>query len=86
MEVINRVPKIDSDNLQGQILQNISGEVQFKHVEFAYPSRPETTIFKDFNLLVPAGLTVALVGGSGSGKSTVVALLQRLVLLVFCVF
>ncbi|PSS33724.1 ABC transporter B family member 15 like [Actinidia chinensis var. chinensis] len=77
MEVINRVPKIDSDNLEGQILQNISGEVQFKHVEFAYPSRPETTIFKDFNLLVPAGLTVALVGGSGSGKSTVVALLQR---------
>lgn len=77
MEVIKRVPEIDSDNMDGQILHNISGKVEFKHVEFAYPSRPETTIFKDFNLQVPAGMTVALVGGSGSGKSTVIALLQR---------
>ncbi|CAA3003311.1 ABC transporter B family member 15-like [Olea europaea subsp. europaea] len=77
MEVIKRVPKIDSDNLEGQILQKVSGKVEFKHVEFAYPSRPESTILKDFNLKIPAGKTVALVGGSGSGKSTVVALLQR---------
>ncbi|CAA3033512.1 ABC transporter B family member 15-like [Olea europaea subsp. europaea] len=77
MEVIKRVPKIDSDNLEGQILQKVSGEVEFKHVQFAYPSRPESTILKDFDLKIPAGKTVALVGGSGSGKSTVVALLQR---------
>ncbi|KAL2505086.1 ABC transporter B family member 15 [Abeliophyllum distichum] len=77
MQVIKRVPKIDSDNLEGQILQKVSGEVEFKHVEFAYPSRLESIIFKDFNLKIPAGKTVALVGGSGSGKSTVVALLQR---------
>ncbi|CAA3030365.1 ABC transporter B family member 15-like [Olea europaea subsp. europaea] len=76
-EVIKRVPKIDSENLEGQILQNVSGEVEFKHVEFAYPSRPESIILKDFNLKIPAGKTVALVGGSGSGKSTVVSLLQR---------
>ncbi|KAM7268281.1 hypothetical protein ACFE04_010447 [Oxalis oulophora] len=77
MEVINRVPKIDSENLKGDILDNISGEVEFRHVEFSYPSRPESIIFKDFNLKVPSGKTVALVGGSGSGKSTVVSLLQR---------
>ncbi|KAK2967863.1 hypothetical protein RJ640_029857 [Escallonia rubra] len=77
MKIIERVPKIDSDNMEGQILQNLSGEVELKHVEFAYPSRPETVIFRDFNLKIPAGLTVALVGGSGSGKSTVIALLQR---------
>ncbi|XP_052197564.1 ABC transporter B family member 15-like [Diospyros lotus] len=77
MEVIKRVPKIDSDNTEGQILETVSGEVEFKHVEFAYPSRPESIIFKDFNLRIPAGKTVALVGGSGSGKSTVIALLQR---------
>ncbi|KAK6155140.1 hypothetical protein DH2020_009388 [Rehmannia glutinosa] len=76
-EVIERVPKIDSDSVEGQILQNVSGEVEFKHIEFAYPSRPESIIFEDFNLKVPAGKTVALVGGSGSGKSTVIALLQR---------
>lgn len=77
LEVINRVPKIDSENTQGEILESVSGEVEFKHVEFCYPSRPETKIFQDFNLKAPAGKTVALVGGSGSGKSTVVALLQR---------
>ncbi|KAH0972998.1 hypothetical protein GBA52_025154 [Prunus armeniaca] len=77
MEVIRRVPKIDSDNMEGEILEEVSGEVEFKHVEFAYPSRPESIIFKDFNLTVPAGKTVALVGGSGSGKSTVISLLQR---------
>ncbi|KAL3533843.1 hypothetical protein ACH5RR_007364 [Cinchona calisaya] len=77
MEIIKRVPEIDSENLEGQILENVSGEVEFKHVEFAYPSRPESIIFKDFNLKIPSGRTIALVGGSGSGKSTVIALLQR---------
>ncbi|KAF3622539.1 ABC transporter B family member 18 [Capsicum annuum] len=77
VEVIKRVPNIDSDNMEGQILDNVRGEVEFKHVEFAYPSRPESIILKDFSLKVPTGKTVALVGGSGSGKSTVIALLQR---------
>ncbi|KAL7100804.1 hypothetical protein ACP275_08G017700 [Erythranthe tilingii] len=76
-EVINRVPKIDSDNLEGQVLQHVLGQVEFRHTEFAYPSRPESLIFQDLNLKIPAGKTVALVGGSGSGKSTVIALLQR---------
>ncbi|PWA86223.1 ABC transporter family protein [Artemisia annua] len=76
-EVIKRVPEIDSDNIDGEILQGVLGEVEFKGVNFAYPSRPETVILKDFNLKVPAGKTVALVGGSGSGKSTMIALLQR---------
>lgn len=77
MEVIKRVPRIDSDSTEGQILDNVAGEVEFKNVEFAYPSRQESIILKGFSLRIPAGKTVALVGGSGSGKSTVVALMQR---------
>ncbi|CAA0383979.1 unnamed protein product [Arabidopsis thaliana] len=77
MEVINRVPKIDSDNPDGHKLEKIRGEVEFKNVKFVYPSRLETSIFDDFCLRVPSGKTVALVGGSGSGKSTVISLLQR---------
>ncbi|XP_062218432.1 putative multidrug resistance protein [Phragmites australis] len=77
LEVIRRVPKIDSESDAGEELANVSGEVEFKNVEFCYPSRPESPIFVRFNLRVPAGRTVALVGGSGSGKSTVIALLER---------
>ncbi|KAE9466508.1 hypothetical protein C3L33_01566, partial [Rhododendron williamsianum] len=77
MEVIKRVPKIDSDNMDGQILPSIFGDIEFKNLKFAYPSRPETPIFQNFNLKIPSSLTVALIGGSGSGKSTVMALLQR---------
>lgn len=77
MEVIKRVPKIDSDNMEGEILEKVSGEVEFDKVEFVYPSRPDSIILNGFCLKVPAGKTVALVGGSGSGKSTVISLLQR---------
>ncbi|KAH1038577.1 hypothetical protein J1N35_040320 [Gossypium stocksii] len=77
MEVMKRVPNIDSDNLEGEILEKVTGAVEFRHVDFAYPSRPDTMVFKDLCLNIPAGKTMALVGGSGSGKSTVIALLQR---------
>ena len=77
MEVIKRVPNIDSENMEGEILEKVSGEVEFNHVEFGYPSRPESVILNDLCLKIPSGKTVALVGGSGSGKSTVVSLLQR---------
>ncbi|XP_042424659.1 putative multidrug resistance protein [Zingiber officinale] len=51
--------------------------VAFESVQFTYPSRPKVPVLRNFSLRVPAGQTVALVGTSGSGKSTVVVLLQR---------
>ncbi|KAG6474691.1 hypothetical protein ZIOFF_068629 [Zingiber officinale] len=77
LEVIRRVPKIDSGSSNGEVLENLTGDVEFRNVEFTYPSKPDNYIFRDFNLNVPAGRTVVLVGGSGSGKSTVIALLER---------
>uniref|UniRef100_A0ACD5V4V0 Uncharacterized protein n=1 Tax=Avena sativa TaxID=4498 RepID=A0ACD5V4V0_AVESA len=77
LEVMKRVPKIDSASDTGEEIANVAGEVEFKNVEFCYPSRPESPIFASFCLRVPAGRTAALVGSSGSGKSTVVALLER---------
>ncbi|RCV06779.1 hypothetical protein SETIT_1G191000v2 [Setaria italica] len=76
-EVIRRVPKIDSGSDAGEDLPNVAGDVEFKNVEFCYPSRPESPVLVSFSLRVPAGRTVALVGSSGSGKSTVIALLER---------
>uniref|UniRef100_T1J5T0 ABC transmembrane type-1 domain-containing protein n=1 Tax=Strigamia maritima TaxID=126957 RepID=T1J5T0_STRMM len=53
------------------------GLIEFKNVYFSYPSRPEVKIFNGLNLTVPAGSITAIVGGSGSGKSTVSSLLLR---------
>jgi ATP-binding cassette subfamily B (MDR/TAP) protein 1 len=76
-EMIDRVPTIDSEEKKGKALSYVRGEIEFKDIYFSYPSRPETPILQDFNLKVPAGKKVGLVGGSGSGKSTVIALLER---------
>ncbi|KAL8185911.1 UNVERIFIED_CONTAM: ATP-binding cassette sub- B member 10, mitochondrial [Gekko kuhli] len=54
------------------------GALEFRNIQFAYPTRPETLVFQDFTLTIPAGSVMALVGPSGSGKSTVVSLLLRL--------
>jgi len=68
---------IDSSSDKGVKPEKIRGALEFKNVEFSYPTRPNTVILKDFSLEIPAGKTVALVGPSGGGKSTTVALIER---------
>jgi ABC-type multidrug transport system fused ATPase/permease subunit len=53
------------------------GEIEFKNVSFNYPSRPEFKVLKELSFKVEAGQTVALVGSSGSGKSTIASLILR---------
>ncbi len=55
----------------------IRGALRFEHVEFRYPSRPEQPSIHDFSLTIEPGETVALVGPSGAGKTTLFQLLQR---------
>lgn len=55
--------------------KQVTGNIQFNHVRFAYPSRPDTVTLQDFNLNIRAGEKVALVGSSGAGKSTIASLL-----------
>lgn len=56
---------------------SLFGQVEFRNVHFSYPTRREQQVLNDFNLTLPAGKVVALVGSSGGGKSTVAALLER---------
>jgi len=58
-------------------LPRIRGEVRFEHVSFHYPDDPETPILEDVDFLVCPGETVALVGETGAGKTTIVKLLAR---------
>uniref|UniRef100_A0A7S0R4U3 ATP-binding cassette transporter n=1 Tax=Chlamydomonas leiostraca TaxID=1034604 RepID=A0A7S0R4U3_9CHLO len=77
--LIDRVPAIDASSPEGEAPppETVRGEIEFRGVRFAYPSRPTVVIYRDFSLHIEAGKTCALVGESGSGKSTVVALLER---------
>ncbi|XP_010554005.1 PREDICTED: ABC transporter B family member 19-like [Tarenaya hassleriana] len=77
MEIINQKPSIIQDPLDGKCLDEVRGNIEFKDVTFSYPSRPAVIIFRNFSIFLPAGKTVAVVGGSGSGKSTVVSLIER---------
>ncbi|MEO1920236.1 MAG: ABC transporter ATP-binding protein [Paracoccaceae bacterium] len=65
-----------ADKPNAKVLESVTGHVQFKQVEFAYPNGFKA--LKDFTLDVAAGSRVALVGSSGAGKSTVFNLLPRL--------
>lgn len=76
-EMIDRVPAIDTEDRKGKALSYVRGEIEFKDIYFCYPSRPDAPVLQGLNLRVPAGKSVGLVGGSGSGKSTTIALLQR---------
>ncbi|XP_074659659.1 ATP-dependent translocase ABCB1-like [Tubulanus polymorphus] len=75
-DIINQQPSIDSDSKKGS-KPKIEGNVEFEDVGFSYPSRPECQVLKDVSFNVKVGQTVALVGSSGCGKSTIVQLLQR---------
>ena len=54
-----------------------SGELDFNRIHFAYPACPAVPVLRDFSLRAAAGKVTALVGASGSGKSTVVGLVER---------
>ncbi|OVA02908.1 ABC transporter [Macleaya cordata] len=76
-EMIERKSVNKSSSKMGMTLEKVEGHIQFKEVCFSYPSRPDVMIFDKFCLNIPSGKVIALVGGSGSGKSTVISLIER---------
>ncbi|KAJ9591025.1 hypothetical protein L9F63_027767, partial [Diploptera punctata] len=73
-----RVPEIDSLDESGNKPPSLQGVIKLEGVHFQYPARPEVQVLKGLNLTVKTGESVALVGSSGCGKSTIIQLVQRL--------
>ena len=53
--LLDRKSKIDSSNDEGSTLHEVKGDIDFRHVSFKYPSRPDDQIFSDFTLHIPSG-------------------------------
>lgn len=73
VKLLDSVPEIDSESTEGKAIDSktIQGRIQFDKVHFRYPTRPGVRVLRDLSLAVEPGTYVALVGASGSGKSTV---------------
>ncbi len=76
-DIIDRVPDINSNDNRGKIIDAPKGRIEFKNVSFTYPTRPGQLILENFSAVFEEGKTTAIVGASGSGKSTIIQLIER---------
>lgn len=75
--LLDRQTEIDPTDPSGTTADSVRGDVELKDVKFEYPTRPDVAVLRGLSLSATSGKTVALVGQSGCGKSTVVSLLER---------
>lgn len=75
--VLDRYTLIEPEDPDGHKPEKVMGHVELQDVDFAYPARPDVAIFAGFTIKIEAGKSTALVGQSGSGKSTIIGLIQR---------
>lgn len=75
--ILYRKTAIQPDDPASKEVTEIKGNIELRNVSFKYPVRPDITIFENLNLKVSAGRSLAVVGQSGSGKSTVISLVMR---------
>ena len=79
LEIINRKSKIDYTSNLGKKLEidTIKGKIDIKDGDFYYPARPDIKVLNSLNLKINPGQNIAIVGHSGSGKSTIISILER---------
>ncbi|KAH7185401.1 P-loop containing nucleoside triphosphate hydrolase protein [Fusarium flagelliforme] len=76
-KIFDKPSLLDPLSDEGTVPETCHGHLQAENLSFSYPSRPDAQVLKDISLDIPAGKTTAFVGASGSGKSTIIGLLQR---------
>ena len=75
--MIGRKSPIDPTSDDGHTLDEVTGAIEFRNVKHIYPSRPKVVVAENLNITFPPGKTTAVVGASGSGKSTIIHLIER---------
>lgn len=75
-EVLNEKP--DITNPENPVMEVEDGSIEFCHVDFSYKKDAKEPVLKDINLKINSGETIGILGGTGSGKSSLVSLLSRL--------
>ncbi|KAH9311114.1 hypothetical protein KI387_026149 [Taxus chinensis] len=75
--ILDRNSSMNPEDIEGLEPEKIDGNVELRNVDFAYPARPDVIVLRDFCLEIKAGNSVALVGQSGCGKSTIIGLVER---------
>jgi len=75
MKLVNTQPELISGRYQ---TDSVRGDIEFENVKFCYPARPGEYVLKDLSFKIQSKKTTAIVGDSGSGKSTITNMLLRL--------
>lgn len=76
-KLVELKPSIDHWSKDGKEIDHVDGTIEFRDVHFRYPTRPEVPVLRGLSLTVKPGQYVALVGASGCGKSTTIAMMER---------
>merc|ERR1712048_936005 len=75
--LLQKTSKCDPEKKEGRTLDKVHGRIELKNVHFTYPHRPDMKVLKGINLTIEPGESLALVGQSGCGKSTMIQLIER---------
>ena len=77
-KIIDYIPNIKNAPLNEFSYMKVNGDIEFKNINFSYPTKKDVVVLNNFNLKIKPGMRLGIVGASGSGKSTIISLLQRL--------
>ena len=77
-KIIDYVPSIKNAPKNDYSYMQIKGDIEFKNINFSYPTKKDVEVLNNFNLKIDKGMRLGIVGASGSGKSTIISLIQRL--------